>query len=283
MKVFIVTGEHFDVPNTLQSVHFDRPAADAKALHLVNLIRADVPADPDQPDEQTPALPALKPGADWEAGLAEAQRIKAEWTLGFPLAELDLASLRGREIDDPDLLAEMSECYVQIVEMEAEGSPDGPYRPELAEAFRQGARELQIDRLDIAAGATVEEGEGGAFVACRVYVSDSERLPMPGEDDAYVANVMTPGCSVEGDEHQSGPGTFTVTGRPLFEIQCQAADEAEAAKRWHEALHDLANPATPDVDGLEIAFFSDEAKGGHLVSDLYVDRLEDDDGEALPS
>lgn len=60
---------------------------------------------------------------------------------------------------------------------------DGPYRPELAEAFRQGARELQIDALDIAPGAVVEPAEGGAFVTCRVYVSDAQRLPMPGEED----------------------------------------------------------------------------------------------------
>lgn len=159
-----------------------------------------------------------------------------------------------------------------------EPAVDGPYRPELAEAFRQGARELQIDRLDVPPGATVEEGEGGVFVHCRVYVSDSERLPMPGEDDAYLANVMTPGCSVEGDEHQSGPGTFTVTGRPLFEIQCQAADEAEAAKRWHEALHVLAQPVQEPfdvVEGLEIAFFSDDKGGGEPVSDLYVDLVDD--------
>lgn len=60
---------------------------------------------------------------------------------------------------------------------------NGPYRPELAEAFRQGARELQLDCLDIRAGALVEEGEGGAYVHCRVYVRDSQRLPMPGEDE----------------------------------------------------------------------------------------------------
>jgi hypothetical protein len=61
--------------------------------------------------------------------------------------------------------------------------PTSPYSAELAEAFRQGARELQIDRLDIEPDAIVEEGgDGGAYVRCRVYVSDGERLPMPGEE-----------------------------------------------------------------------------------------------------
>jgi hypothetical protein len=60
----------------------------------------------------------------------------------------------------------------------------GPYSAELAEAFRQGARELQLDCLEIEPGAAVTEapGGGGAFVACRVFVSDGERLPMPGEE-----------------------------------------------------------------------------------------------------
>jgi hypothetical protein len=62
-----------------------------------------------------------------------------------------------------------------------DAASSSPYSPELAEAFRQGARELQLDRLDVAADAIVEEGEGGAYVRCRVYVADGERLPMPGE------------------------------------------------------------------------------------------------------
>lgn len=133
---------------------------------------------------------------------------------------------------------------------------DGPYRPPLAEAFRQGARELQIDRLDIPDEALVEEGEGGAFVHCRVYVSDNERLLMDGEE--------------------APASTFTVTGRPLFEIQCVAANKEEAAKRWHEAMGQIANmdeASMLDVAGLEIAFFSDEAEGGEPVSDLYVDMI----------
>lgn len=61
---------------------------------------------------------------------------------------------------------------------------DGPYSAELAEAFRQGARELQIDRLDVAADAKIEEmpGRGGVFVHCRVFVADGERLPLAGEE-----------------------------------------------------------------------------------------------------
>jgi len=61
---------------------------------------------------------------------------------------------------------------------------DGSYRPELAEAFRLGAVELQIDAIDVEPGALVEPAEGGAWVYCRVYVGDSERLPMAGEEEA---------------------------------------------------------------------------------------------------
>lgn len=73
---------------------------------------------------------------------------------------------------------------------------DGPYRPALAEAFRQGARELQIDRLDIPAGAQVDEGEGGAFVHCRVYVGDEERLNI-AEDPVF------PGCEWSWEDQEA--------------------------------------------------------------------------------
>lgn len=67
--------------------------------------------------------------------------------------------------------------------------PDnGPYSPALAEAFRQGARELCNcnlgDKIDVPADARVEEapGGGGVFVHVRLFVSDGERLPMDGDE-----------------------------------------------------------------------------------------------------
>lgn len=68
---------------------------------------------------------------------------------------------------------------------------DGPYRPELAEAFRQGARDLCNcnlgDKIDVAADAPVEEGEGGAWVTVRMLVSDGERADIPGDFDDFVS------------------------------------------------------------------------------------------------
>lgn len=68
-----------------------------------------------------------------------------------------------------------------------ETAPDGPYSPELAQAFRAGARHL-LDcntlgtKFDLADRARVEEGpDGGVWVHLRLYVSDDERPLMPGE------------------------------------------------------------------------------------------------------
>lgn len=68
------------------------------------------------------------------------------------------------------------------------GDPDGPYRPELAEAFREGARGLLHcnlgDKIEVRAGAPVEEytqGDGGALVQCWLLVGDDDRPTMPGE------------------------------------------------------------------------------------------------------
>jgi hypothetical protein len=62
---------------------------------------------------------------------------------------------------------------------------DGPYRAELANAFREAARELcnseTGDRIDVADDALIEEGEGGVIVHCTMFVSDSERKLLAGE------------------------------------------------------------------------------------------------------
>lgn len=64
--------------------------------------------------------------------------------------------------------------------------PDGPYRPELAEAFRQGARDLlpstNDDRIHVAKDALIEESDGGCIVHCTMFVSDAERSAMPNEE-----------------------------------------------------------------------------------------------------
>lgn len=81
-------------------------------------------------------------------------------------------------------------------------SVDGPYRPHLAEAFREGARELQIDRLHVDRDARIEEGEGGAIVHCTVFVSDSERMPIPEDDDDR------PECLGDSGDRHDGRSTF---------------------------------------------------------------------------
>lgn len=68
-------------------------------------------------------------------------------------------------------------------------APDSPYRPELAEAFRRGARKIAADALDgkleVRDGALVAETDGdGVLVQCWLYVHDMERAPMLGEDYA---------------------------------------------------------------------------------------------------
>jgi hypothetical protein len=73
-------------------------------------------------------------------------------------------------------------------------NPDGPYRPELAEAFRAGARELCNcdlgDRIEVPAGASVDEAEGGAFVTVRLFVSDEE---IDEEPRCYVVHLNQAG------------------------------------------------------------------------------------------
>lgn len=64
---------------------------------------------------------------------------------------------------------------------------EGAYGPELAEAFRQGARRLAAegldDKLEVRDGAQVIETDGdGVLVQCWLYVHDMERGPILGED-----------------------------------------------------------------------------------------------------
>ncbi|MBB4837267.1 hypothetical protein HNP52_000318 [Sphingomonas kyeonggiensis] len=66
---------------------------------------------------------------------------------------------------------------------------NGSYGPELAEAFRQGARKLAAegldDKLEVRDGAQVIETDGdGVLVQCWLYVHDMERGPILGEDYA---------------------------------------------------------------------------------------------------
>lgn len=82
---------------------------------------------------------------------------------------------------------------------------NGPYSPELAEAFRLGARELcnsEIgDKIDVPADAAVEEcpGGGGVYVTVRLFVSDAERSALAGEEE-----TPCPACD--------GKGAFLDTG-----------------------------------------------------------------------
>lgn len=83
---------------------------------------------------------------------------------------------------------------------------DGPYSPELAAAFREGARDLvdDGDRVCIADTDKVEESEGGAIVHCTIYVSDSERAAMPGEDADDGCPKCDPDCQGNnGDSHDA--------------------------------------------------------------------------------
>jgi hypothetical protein len=86
---------------------------------------------------------------------------------------------------------------------------DGPYSPELAEAFRQGARELLNcnlgDRINVDTDARVEEyepGDGGAIVHCTIYVGDGERAALAADDDG--CPKLDPDCmGKNGDCHDA--------------------------------------------------------------------------------
>lgn len=66
-------------------------------------------------------------------------------------------------------------------------NPDGLYRSALAEAFREGARDLCNcdlgEKIDVPANALVEEAQGldGVWVHVRMFVSDEDRPEYPGE------------------------------------------------------------------------------------------------------
>lgn len=83
------------------------------------------------------------------------------------------------------------QCYgdeTPLAELSAKPNADGPYRPELAQAFREGARDLLQcnlgDQIDLPEGALLQEGpDGGAYVHVRLFVSDGQRLPLPGEGE----------------------------------------------------------------------------------------------------
>lgn len=64
---------------------------------------------------------------------------------------------------------------------------DGPYSAPLAQAFREGARRWAAllpddDRVTIEDLAPVREAEGGVEVQCWLYVADTDRDLMPGEE-----------------------------------------------------------------------------------------------------
>lgn len=186
MKIYITKGEHWFVPGTPTTLHWTREAAEAAALDLVKTLVADLDPEHEAPHFAEPA------DSGWKAMLRAAQIARLTFLEG-DISDETAAAIRGEHVfgyeDADDYLAQISEGAVWIEEHEIAPpvvNRDGPYRPELAEAFRQGARELQLDCLDIPADALVEEGEDGedgAYVHCRVYVSDRQRLPMPGEEE----------------------------------------------------------------------------------------------------
>lgn len=135
----------------------------------------------------------------------------------------------------------------RLAERTIEPTPDGPYRPELAEAFRTGARELCNcdlgDRIHVDADARVEEGEGGAQVHCVLFVSDAERTALAGEE----AEADT--CPHCGEEQPAGPattGTWTCAG-------CNALIEIAAT---------VEQPATPQPPAEQAASGTIELEHG---------------------
>lgn len=117
MKIYLVAGTHHEVPNSLSTAHITQAGAAASALRMVNMIRADAPRDGCDSDEQTPPLAALPAGADWRAGLREAQRCL--FSIKHKIA------LIGCNLPD-DGLADGSGAYVEIVELEMDDVPDLP-------------------------------------------------------------------------------------------------------------------------------------------------------------
>ena len=114
-------------------------------------------------------------------------------------------------------------------------NPDGPYRPELAEAFREGARQLGGEWFTVPPAAEVWEGEGGAIVHCRVFVSDSERPLMEGEEgeptvypDVFKAtrSALPPGVEAGDNWHPA----IAALGRYVAE----APDNDPGEGTWHD-------------------------------------------------
>lgn len=139
MKLYLVSGAHHDVPNLLSSAHLTPASADAEALHLVNMIRADAPRDGLDSDEATPSLAALPAGSDWRGGLRNAQRCIVSFNRKTPL---------HMPLDDDDLV-NLSRANVEIVELDVKDVPDaaGVLEDYLA-AGEQAANLLSLGQPD---------------------------------------------------------------------------------------------------------------------------------------
>lgn len=115
MKIYIVHGSHYAVPGVPTSLHFDKPAADAAALALVNLLRADISAL--AADDGCEPLEPIHNPEEWPAALREAQALRIHTADGLD-GEPD-----GLDIYSEEEIEEAAECGVWIEEHEAATPP----------------------------------------------------------------------------------------------------------------------------------------------------------------
>jgi hypothetical protein len=116
---------------------------------------------------------------------------------------------------------------------------DGPYSPELAAAFREGARNILGDdsddyapELELPDNAPVEPGEGGVWVSVRLFVSDAARALMPGEGEEEPETEW-----VTNPTKYDAPGA--ADDRIWPEIDWTHSDQAKARdKGWEVAPQD---------------------------------------------
>lgn len=157
--------------------------ANEHAAKLIAAIDTGGPAPSAEPAAPTGGTVTIR--ADHLAALVAAAETYAE----------DLQT--GLDDGTYDDLADL-EAVQEAIAAAAALPSDGPYRAKLAEAFRVGARELCNcnlgDLLEVPEGARVEEaGDGGAWVHCRIFVSDGDRAAMVDE------------CTHCGEERPAGP------------------------------------------------------------------------------
>lgn len=227
MKIYLVQGDHFDVPGRQQRAFIDLDDANRAALDMVRTIAADVARINDDGEEE-PAFPQAVRDAwaedQWMARLADVQIARLAW---LSYADGDEGAIRAeveQELDQQAYLAEASECDIWISEIEL---PLGSYAHPVSLATMEAYRSLAAALID--GEESRKPGEApevlGRCVALAERCLDLDP-PSDSKPQGIPVYATKPGGFLPAETYKVGD---IVAGSSLGVVRCESAEKAERA------------------------------------------------------